>query len=231
MPCRSIVIENLQQMFGGEDVSISFAYCDYKDRTNQTTVKLISSLVKQIVSQQKDMPVEVVNLYSAHGHGQKLLSLGNQLSLLSCFPNSFRRSFILIDALDEHFANEDEEKSLQLTLLDELLKLQKQGSGFNGYTLFFTSRESPVIQEHLAGFVRLNIRAADSDIESYIHSRITNPSHFRFADKIMGDAELANAIVDKLTENAQGMLVILQRPNWIRSWLITFLGSCYRVCI
>lgn len=216
MPCRSIVIENLQQMFVGEDVSISFAYCDYKDRTNQTTVNLISSLVKQIVAQQKDMPVEVVKLYSAHGQGQKSLSLGNQLCLLSSFPNSFRRSFILIDALDEHFTNEDEENGLQLILLEELLKLQKQGSCFKGYTLFFTSRENYVIQEHLTGAVRLDIRAADSDIESYVRSRIANPSHFRFVDKIMGDAELANTIVDTLTEKAQGMLVILQQPNWIR---------------
>lgn len=215
IPYRSIVIENLRQMFFGEDVSISFAYCDYKDRTNQTTVNLISSLLKQIVSQQKDMPVEVVNLYSTHGQGQSSLSLENQLSLLSSFPNSFRRSFILIDALDEHFTNEDEENALQSTLLDELLKLQNQGSGFKGYTLFFTSRENHVIQEHLAGSVRLDIRAADLDIESYVRSRIANPSRFRFADKIMGDAELANTIVDTLTEKAQGMLVIFQRHIWI----------------
>ena len=208
IPCSSIVIESLQQMFVREDVSISFAYCDYKDRTNQTTVNLISSLVKQIVSQQQDMPVEVVNLYSAHGHGQSSLSLKNLLSLLSSFPCSFRKSFILIDALDEHFTNEDEENALQLTLLDELLKLQKQGSGFEGYTLFFTSRENHVIQEHLAGSVRLDIRAADSDIESYVRSRIADPSQFRFADKIKGDAEFANMIVNRLTEKAQGMLVI-----------------------
>ena len=208
IPCRSIVIESLQQMFVGEDVSISFAYCDYKDRTNQTTVNLISSLVKQIVSQQKYMPVDVVNLYSAHGHGQSSLSLEDQLSLLASFPNSSRRSFILIDALDEHFTNEDEENALQLTLLDELLKLQSQGSGFKGYTLFFTSRENRVIQEHLAGSARLDIRAADSDIESYIRSRIANPSQFRFAEKIMGDAKFANMIVNRLTEKARGMLVI-----------------------
>ena len=208
IPCRSIVIESLQQMFVGEDVSISFAYCDYKDRTNQTTVNLISSLVKQIVSQQKDMPAEVVNLYSAHGHGQSSLSLENHLSLLSSFPNSFRRSFILIDALDEHFTNEDEENVLQLPLLQELLKLQKHWSASKGYTLFFTSRENHVIREQLAGSGRLDIRAADADIESYIRSRIANPSQFRFANKIQEDAKLANSIVERLIEKAQGMSVM-----------------------
>ena len=195
-------------MFAGEDVSISFAYCDYKDRTNQTTIKLISSLVKQVILQQKDMPEEVVSLYSAHGHGQSSLSLTEYLSLLSCFADSFRRSFILIDALDENFTNEDEEDVLQLPLLAELLKLQKQRRASNGYTLFFTSRENHVIQEQLAGASRLDIRAADSDIESYIRSRIANSSQFRFASKIQGDAELANTIVERLIEKAQGMSVI-----------------------
>ena len=197
-------------MFVGEDVSISFAYCDYKDRTNQTTVNLISSLVKQIVSQQKDMPVEVVKLYSTHGHGQRSLSLENLLTLLSSFSSSFRRSFILIDALDEHFTNEDEENALRLTLLDELLELQKQESGFKGYTLFFTSRENSVIQKQLAGSVRLNIRAKDPDIESYVRSRIANPSQFSFAKKIREDAELADTIVNRLIGKAQGMSVMPQ---------------------
>ena len=208
MPCRSIVVESLQGMFVGEDVSISFAYCDYKDRSNQTTVSLISSLVKQMVSQQKDMPTEVINLYSAHGHGQSSLSLAENLSLLSSFPKSFRRSFIVIDALDEHFTNEDEENVLQLPLLQELLKLQRDPSASKGYTLFFTSRENHIIREQLAGSGRLDIRAADADIESYIRSRIANPSQFRFANKIQEDAQLANTIVEKIIEKAQGMSVM-----------------------
>ena len=173
---------------------------------------MISSLVKQIVSQHKDIPAEVVNLYSAHGHGRESLSLAEYLSLLSSLPNSFRRSFILIDALDESFTNEDEEYVLQLPLLEELLKLQKQGSAANGYNLFFTSRENHVIKRKLAGSDHLNIRAADSDIESYVRSRVEDPSQFEFVD-LKGDDKLANAIVDTLTKKAQGMLVVTQKAR------------------
>ena len=154
------------------------------------------------------MPEEVINLYSAHGRGQSSLSLAEYLSLLSSFPNSFRRSFILIDALDEHFTNEDEEDVLQIPLLEELLELQRRPSASKGYTLFFTSRENHVIRENLAGSCRLDIRAADVDIESYIRSRIANPSQFRFANNIQEDAELANTIVEALIEKAQGMSVM-----------------------
>ena len=195
-------------MFVRDNVSISFAYCDYKDRTNQTTVNLISTLVKQIVSQQKDMPEEVVNLYAAHGHGQRSLSLAEYSSLLSSFTESFRRSFILIDALDEHFTNEDGKDVLQIPLLQELLKLQKHRNASKGYTFFFTSRENHVIREQLAGSGRLDIRAADADIESYIRWRIANPSQFRFANEIQEDVELAAKIVGRVIEKAQGMLVM-----------------------
>ena len=195
-------------MFSGENVSICFAYCDYKDRANQTTINLISSLVKQMVLQHKNMPEEVVKRYSAHELDQSSLSLAEYLELLSSFPDSFQRSFILIDALDEIFTNEDEEDVLQFPLLEELLKLQKQRSATNGYTLFFTSRENHVIQEQLAGTRRFDITAADSDIESYIRSRIANSSQFRFANKIQKDTELADTIVERLIEKAQGMSVM-----------------------
>ena len=203
--CRSIVIEHLQQVFTENDVSISYIYCDYNDRKTQTTVNLISSLVKQIVLQRKDMPREVIELYT--GKGQSSLSLEDLTRLLSSFSSHFRRSFILVDALDEHFINDDEESVMQLTLLDSLLNLQKRGNSSRDYTLFFTSREFPLIHRRLAGCVRLDIRATDSDVESYLRSRIYDPTRFPFAGKVQDDANLGNLIVSKLVEKAQGMSV------------------------
>ena len=167
-----------------------------------------------MVSQQNDMPEEVVNLYAAHGYGQRSLSLAEYLSLLSSFPKSFRRSFILVDALDEHFTNgKEKDNVLQLNLLDELLELQKQWSGCKRYTLFFTSRENDVIRERLAGSVRIDIRAANSDVESYVRSRIANPRQFSFARQIRGDTKLTNTIINRVTEKAQGMSVLFKKPK------------------
>ena len=208
MSFRSLVIQHLQQVFPEEDVSISYIYCDYKDRKNQTTVNLISSLVKQITSQQKDMPREVINLYAKHKNGQSSLSLDDYSKLLSTFSNHFRRSFILVDALDEHVINDEEESVMQLTLLDILLNLQQQRNSSEGYTLLFTSRENGLIQERLVGCARLDIRAADSDIEVYLRSRIYDPTKFRFAKKVQDDANLANLMISRLVENAKGMSVV-----------------------
>ena len=201
---RSLVIDHLQQGFTREDVSISYIYCDYKDRKTQTTVNLISSLVKQMVLQQSDMPREVIDLYAKCKDGQVPLSLEDHSKLLSSFSHHFRRSFILVDALDEHFINDDEQNAAQLTLLDTLLNLHSSG----GYTLFFTSREHQLIKGRLAACARLDIRATDFDIELYLRSRISDPTKFKFAQKLRNDADLGDLIVSKLVKKAQGMLVI-----------------------
>ena len=208
IPCRSIVIEHLQTVFS-KDVSVSYIYCDYKDRKNQTTVKLISSLVKQIVLQQKDMSQEVKSLYKTYKDSDSPRSLEDLSKLLSSLSNQFRRSFILVDALDEHLINNDEENPEQFTLLNFFLNLYQQRNSSRGYMLFFTSRENGLIKERLAGCARLDIYAIEDDIESYLRSRISDPAKFRFAKKVHDDANLGNLIVSSLVEKARGMLVIV----------------------
>lgn len=228
MVCRSIVIEHLQQLFTEHDVSISYIYCDYKDRNTQTVVNLISSLVKQILSQQIDMPKEVKDLYAEHNNGQISLSLEEHSKLLASLSKYFRRSFILVDALDEHVISDDAERSWEMTLLDTLLNLQHQWNGSNGCTLFLTSRHSGLIQEKLAQCARLDISAASSDIELYLRSRIRNSSRFRFPVKVRDDDKLIDQIISTLVEKAQGMSV-LTSPLKLKSRgqivLMAFAGS------
>lgn len=154
------------------------------------------------------MPREVIDLYTRYEKNQISPSLEDYSRLLLSLSNPFRRSFILVDALDEHFVNEDEENAMRLTFLDELLNLQQLGNSSGAFTLFFTSRENHVIQKRLTGYVRLDIRAADPDIESYLRSRVRDPTRFTFAEKVRDDNNLVNLIVGRVVEKAQGMLVI-----------------------
>ena len=199
---RSVVIEHLQEMFIDDHVSISYIYCDYKDHKNQTATNLLGSLVKQIVSQHKEMPENVRNLY-AKCKGSS--SLRDYASLLSSLSNDFRRSFILVDALDEHFINEDHENGLEMTLLDELLQLQYRENALPSFSIFLTSRENLVLQERLEGSVREEIHAADGDIQMYLRSRIYDHTKFRFASKMREAPELAESIMKNLSRKAQGM--------------------------
>jgi len=183
-------------------VSISYIYCDYKDRAKQTTTNLLASLVKQLVLQHEDMPREVIEMYVEHTKRKSSPSLGEYSRLFPSLLNGFRRSFILVDALGEYFTSDDEESILEVTLLKELLKLQQTRPGC---TLFITSRANPVIQERLSGTVHIEISAANADIELYLRSRIYDHSKFRFAGKMRDDNDLADLVVGSLLKKARGM--------------------------
>ena len=213
MVCRSIVIEHLQQFFAENDVAISYIYCDYKDRKTQTVVNLISSLVKQMLLQHLGLPREVKDLYAEHKNGQSPMSLEKLSKLFVSLSNYFRRSFLVIDALDEHMISDDVEKSMQMTMLDILLNLQHRWNGSNGYTLLFTSRHIGLVQERLAKCARIEISAADSDIELYLRSRICKSSRFKFPMKVRDDAHFTDQIVSTLVEKARGMLVLILPPQ------------------
>lgn len=189
-------------MFDEDDVSISYVFCDYKDRARQTTPNLLASLVKQLVMQHKDMPTEITNMYAEHAKRKSSPSLEEYSRIFPSLLRGFRRSFILVDALDEHFTSDDEESILEVTLLEELLKLQLAGPG---YSLFITSRGNVVIEQRLSGTVHIEISAANADIELYLRSRVYDHGKFRFAKKMRDDNSLADLVVGSLLKKARGM--------------------------
>lgn len=200
--CRSIVIEHLRETFVDEEFLIAYVYCDYKDNKRQTAASLLGCLVKQMVIQQEEMPKEISDLYKKKSKAAP--SVEDSVSLLSSLMSGSKRSFVLVDALDEHFTNEDEESMSDLTFLNKLLQLQHQVS-VQGYSLFLTSREQPIFQERLAKCIRAEIYAENADIENYLHSRIYDDTKFSFASKMLEDAELARTILESLSRKAQGM--------------------------
>ena len=199
---RSIVVEHLQTTFVDDDVSVSYLYCDYKDRRKQTTANLFANLLKQLVLQQKQMPPEIIDLYASRKIPP---ALEDYTSLLSLLLSSFRRSFILVDALDEHFTNENEDDLLEVSLLDELLKLQHDSNTVSACSLFVTSRENPIFREKLEECLRLEIRASDTDIQTYLRSRIYDYAKFRFANRMREDPDLARIIITSLSKKAKSM--------------------------
>ena len=155
--------------------------------------------------QQPDMPREVKELYAEHNNGQSSMSLKEYSKLLTSLSSYFRRSFIVVDALDEHMISDDAEELMQMNLLDILLNVQHKWNDPNGYTLLFTSRNMGLIQEKLAEYARVEISAANSDIELYLRDRIHEISKFRFPVKVRDDAIFIDQIVSTLVEKAQGM--------------------------
>ena len=220
---RSIVLDSLQTMFADDDeVSIINIYCDYKDRARQTTAGLLANVVKQQVLQLKKLPSEVKSLYEKNPSS---VSVDDYTRLLSSFSKHFRRFFILVDALDEHLANDDEESVLELKLLNEILALQTQTKSGTHFSIFLTSRKIPIIEKKLEEALRIEILATNEDIEAYTRARIGDDSKFRFAREVQRNPSLGDAIVSTVVQKAHGMCVILLQ--FVHNTFIKFLAGSY----
>ena len=198
------MIENLQKVFPENDVSIAYAYCDYKARESQTTDKLLSSLVKQLALQLKDMPLNVQNLYKKRQNGETSLTRAEYLELLWSLAGRSRRCFVIVDALDENLVHGDEDQLLEANILDELQTLQLRDPKCRAFSMFLTSRLNDTIKQQLSGSLHHELRAANDDVELYVRSRIANKT-FRFVEAVNKNPRLGDNIVTTVVEKAQGM--------------------------
>lgn len=133
-------------MFTNPDVSVAYICFDYKDRKHQTNISLLSSLVKQVALQLQEMPAEVKELYARHERGQSSVTSEESINLLLSLSKSFRRSFILVDALDQNLLDYNGKTTWGSSLLSALLRMQGQSSGGRAYSMFLTSRMSNILK-------------------------------------------------------------------------------------
>jgi hypothetical protein len=196
-------VHHLQQVFAHDNVAVLYLYCDYKDQANQTDRTLFANLAKQSILQQVDLPAEAKVLYDSCTSGERGPSSEQCLDLLVSSMGSFRRTFIILDAVDEHLPSRKDEYTPDIPLLRELKSIQKKVSG--RCTIFITSREILSIQEQLQDLIRLDIWACEEDIKAYVTSRIFDDKKFTFAKDIRTDSALADEIVEKMVAKAQGM--------------------------
>ncbi|UPK99891.1 hypothetical protein LCI18_010826 [Fusarium solani-melongenae] len=203
----SVVVDHLRQQFNDSTIGIAFVYCDYKDRLNQTPSNLLSSLVKQLAKQKQVLPKEVKDLYDKHANKETFPSLDEYSTLFSQLVTSFSKTFIIVDGLDEHVGEEDD-GSINMEFIDRLRQVERQNNMNGRMRLFVTSRENDTIRDQLDGCSSINIQALASDIRALVRSRISDNS-FRCARILRGSQrDLADTIVETLTEKAQGMFLL-----------------------
>jgi hypothetical protein len=193
-PVRSSgVIEHLKDRADASDCGVAYVYFDYKERDNQTPILVLASLVKQLGYQIPHLPQKISTLYEEHVNKGKRPSLEELLIVLLSIFASFKRVFIVFDALDE--CNQKGQRDKFLPLFHSL--------GEGGANLFITSRYYPEdIQVSFKNVPRIKIMASGEDIKSYILQKLEeNPRVKRLAEK----AKCEDRIISELNERANGM--------------------------
>ena len=202
------MVEHLKQMFSFDTrLPILHVHCDYKERVQQGVVKLMSSFVKQAALHLRTsagIPKDVIDAYVEHAHGETSLDLQELRVLLIKLLKCFRRSFLIIDALDEYVPSDGDAYSPEtVEIFNEVRKVASTCQG--SCRLFVTSREQWLAPYEGVPAKRVEIIAKDKDISSYVKSFIQGDQFpRRFREKIRKDPDFLAETVDSLTRNARG---------------------------
>lgn len=163
-------------------------YGDYKEILEQAPSNIIASLAKQIIYQRGELSIEAEDLGR-----ESCPTLQEIRKLLHSEAREFSKVFIVIDAIDEIANDQGQTRALA----EELRALPR-----NAY-ITVTTRQIPAIEAEFASFTRLEIRAVDEDVRSYVISRMSKEN--LLAKHIQANSTLTEIITSKVVGNVQGM--------------------------
>ena len=141
----------------------------------------------------------IVRLYKDHEPKQIRPSLSKYLTTIKTVLSSFKRVFIIIDALDE--MKSSSEREIFQDGINRLACFEGKSS------ILITSRPQPEITVHFHDNLQLEITAKSQDLETYLENQIKKKSKLRRLNKTDRGRSLLKIIVTKITEKAQGMYV------------------------
>jgi hypothetical protein len=152
----------MNMQFSSEsNVKVVSVYFDYKSREDQNAANLAKSLLKQLLSDVDEIPAELEILYSKV---DKHLDTATVYELLARYSQRYSTIYAIFDAIEE---SAERYYSEIVKLLHRLERL--------GYHLLVSGRPgSPLnsLRDALFKSHTLQIIANDSDLESYVCSRV-----------------------------------------------------------
>lgn len=188
----SLVIDHLRKTLPGRTLGIIYIYCDYRAQLEQTLSSLISSLLKQSLQQQSVIPPDVKKACQDHMNAGTRLNRHEMLEMLRMTMESFPRTFVIVDALDELSS----QGQVRQNLLEALRNLQAD----HEYNLLTTSRHIKGLTLTFQEPLCLEIRARSDDIRRYVCGHMTQlPSCVR------SNLGLQEAIAGSIVTAADGM--------------------------
>ncbi|KAL9121680.1 MAG: hypothetical protein Q9187_001757 [Circinaria calcarea] len=177
------------------DVGIAYIYCNYKD-VSQTGTGFVASLLQQLLQQRPETPPEVTALYEQHSPRNTTPSLSEYARVLQQQVLCFSDVYLIIDALDECPDNARSE------VLDEINRLP------SNIHFLATSRHIPTIERRFRDAPRLEVKARDEDIMTYLTSWIDGKD--ACGGLISADPTLRDSVISTITKKADGMFLLAE---------------------
>ncbi|KFY15118.1 hypothetical protein V492_02220 [Pseudogymnoascus sp. VKM F-4246] len=192
---RSMVIDDLRNLFLSYGFPVAFLYFDYQDQDQQTSINLLSSILRQIVAVMPEIPKPVADAYEKSQRSESYLLIHELEKMILETVETIPRVYIIIDALDEC-----EESRCRRPFLQFISNLSKA----QAVRLFVTSRQSyHDINTFFSAYPQIEIQAHDYDLRRYIYQEL---DHAAIDDII--DEDFATKIIETVLTKAQGMFLL-----------------------
>ena len=172
--------------------AVIYAYCYYKERSQQSLLNILGGLLKQLLSLRKTVPADVKALYEVCRRHHRNRTLTEISSLFRAELKRYRKVFIIVDALDEYSENQKDCDSM----LAELEQLREYSN------MMLTSRFVAPYIDAFSAASRVTIVAKDRDVRRYLESQIATLPRF-----VKANQELQELIIQTITEAVEGMYV------------------------
>lgn len=130
---------------------------------------------------------------------QEKPTIEHWIALIELLCKSFRRTFLIVDALDECPELDDNFDEVRAKMVSSILTLSKVSY------VFVTSRPNVDLAAEVPGCITLRIQAKDSDLRSYLKARKTD--HTALRRIIDQDPALEKHLEDTICRKSNGMYV------------------------
>ncbi|KAK6822051.1 hypothetical protein RU639_006694 [Aspergillus parasiticus] len=192
----SLVIDELYKRYGNDsDIGIAFIYSNFKDEW--TMYQLLSTLLKQLIQRQPSIPSDLKDIYDYHHKHGTQPPPEDILCCLDTIASSYKKIFMIIDALDECRSSIESRDRIMTTILN----LQV----LHHVSLLATSRPILEISDRFKEMPTLEIRAPNEDVQRHLRNHLGRLPRF-----VSRDAGLQDEIVTEIAEAVDGMFLLAQ---------------------
>ncbi|KAK8047862.1 hypothetical protein PG996_015926 [Apiospora saccharicola] len=190
----SMVINDIEDRSKKDtSTAIAYVYLDYRREEDQTVNNLLSCIAKQLGGSQRTLPGALRDIYEKH-NAKKTRPHMKEISLaLHAVAASYRRVYLVIDALDECQTS----NGCRAEFLSQIFDLQSQQM----IKLFVTCRNIPEIAARFQNSTCLRISASMDDVRTYVEGNMRRMPSF-----VQRDSALGEEIVATISEAANGIL-------------------------
>jgi hypothetical protein len=193
----SIIIEHLSSLpTKGATTRTAYFYFDFNDKSKQSTFNCLRSLAHQLIEQSETVQEDILDVFDEYKGSSSSLSQELVIDILALLLSCPKKTFLIIDALDE--CTQDERKEF-LTALSTIKDIARGSFG-----IFITSRPEPDIRRGMEGLKvkELAIQPAhvDEDVRTYVEACLETDDTLK-----RWSPTLKKEIQDGITQGSNGM--------------------------